>query len=192
MKVVTPALTSLLICACASSPPIRYYVLDPVGPARDGSAAPEAPLQIASVHLPPALDRREIVREDTANRLTVSGPNRWGAPLPDMTQRVLSQNLMLRLAPGKVVLPGQPAPAGANAISVDIVQFGADANGMIVLEGSWAIVPGGNEVAAASHRFQLGQRAVGSDYVEQAHIMSLLLGQLADEIASKVAQHGGH
>ena len=159
---------------------------------RDVSQSTGEPLQIASVRLPSALDRREIVREDTPNKLTVSNQDRWGAPLADMTQRVLSQDLTLRLAPGRVVLPGQPAPAGTSAISVEIVEFGADASGSMVLDGSWSIVPGGSDTAVATQRFQLRQPAVHGDYAEQAHVMSILLGQLADEIATQVTQGSGH
>lgn len=192
MKEVTLALTASLMCACASSPPIHYFVLDPVAPAGELSRASGDPLQIASVRLPPALDRRQMVREDTANKLTVSDQDRWGAPLQDMTQRVLSQNLMLRLAPGRVVLPGQPAPAATAAISVDVVEFGVDASGAIVLDGSWSIVPSGSDVAVASYRFQLSERAVNGDFAEQAHLMSELLGHLADAIATKVGERGLH
>jgi uncharacterized lipoprotein YmbA len=132
------------------------------------------------------------VREDSANKLTVSNQDRWGAPLQDMTQRVLSQNLMLRLAPGRVVLPGQPAPARTSTVSVDVVEFGVDAAGAIVLEGSWSIVASGSDVAVASYRFQLRQPAVRGDFAEQAHVMSVLLGQLADAIATKVGEHSLH
>jgi uncharacterized protein len=192
MKQAALALTALLTCACASSPPIHYFVLDPVAPAGAVPQASGDPLQIAGVRLPPALDRPEMVREDAANRLTVSDQDRWGAPLQDMTQRVLSQNLMRRLAPGRVVLPGQPAPAATAAISVDVVEFGVDASGTVVLDGSWSIVPSGSDVAVASYRFRLSQRAVRGDFAEQAHLMSLLLGQLADAIATRAGEHGPH
>lgn len=192
MKELTLALTSLLMCACVSSPPIRHFVLDPVAPASAGSQPSGDPLQIASVRLPAALDRPEMVREDTANKLTVSDQDRWGAPLQDMTQRVLSQNLMLRLAPGRVVLPGQPAPAGTAAISVDVVEFGVDAGGNVVLDGNWSIVPSGSDAAVANYRFQLSQRAVPSDFADQAHVMSVLLGQLADAMAGRLDERSLH
>jgi uncharacterized protein len=189
MKDVALALGSLLLCACASSPPIRYFVLDPIVPSSEPSQVSGDALQITSVHLPSTLDRLEMVREDAANKLTVSDQNRWGAPLPDMTQRVLSQNLMLRLPPGRVVLPGQPAPAGTSAISVEVVEFGVDASGTVVLEGSWSVVPSGSEEAVATYRFRLGQRAVHPDFVEQAHVMSVLVGELADSIATNGGEH---
>ena len=186
MKEVTIALTSLLICACASSPPIRFFTLDPIAPAGDVSKVPGDPVQIVSVRLPATLDRRQMVREDAPNKLTISDQNRWGAPLPDMTQRVLSQNLMLRLAPGRMVLADRPAPAGTSSISVEVLQFGTYAADTIVLDGSWSVVPSGTDVAVASHRFQLSQHAASEEYEEQARVMSVLLGQLADSMAHEL------
>jgi len=187
MKEVALSLAALLVCACASSPPVNFFVLDPIAPAGVAANAAGDPLQVTRVHMPATLDRREIVREDAPNKLTISGQNRWGAPLPDMTQRVLSQNLTLRLPAGRVVLPDQPALDRTSSISVDILQFGADASGTMVLDGSWSVVPSGTEAARASHRFQLSQRAVRDDYAEQARVMSVLLGQLADVIAHQMS-----
>lgn len=190
MREVTISLTSVLICACASSPPVRYFVLDPIPPASDTAKTAGDPVQIASVHVPSTLDRREIVREEAPNKLTISNQNRWGAPLPDMTQRILSQNLMLRLPAGEVILPQQPAPASTGSISVDVLQFGVDASGTVVLDGSWSLVPSGTEVAAANYRFQLSQRAIAGDYADQARVMSILLGRLADSIVHELHTRG--
>jgi uncharacterized protein len=187
MKEVALSIAALLVCACASSPPVDFFVLDAVVPAGVAASVPGDPLQVTRVHMPATLDRREIVREDAPNKLTISSQKRWGAPLPDMTQRVLSQNLMLRLPAGRVVLPDQPAPDRTSSISVDILQFGADASGTIVLDGSWSVVPSGTEAARASHRFQLSQRAIRDDYAEQARVMSVLLAQLADAIAHQMS-----
>jgi uncharacterized lipoprotein YmbA len=188
MREAAISLTSLLICACASSPPVRYFILDPVAPAREVATPHGDPVQIVSVRLPPTLDRRQIVREEAPNQLTVSKQDRWGAPLADMTQRVLSKDLMLRLSPARVVLPGEPAPGGTQVISVDVLEFGVNASGSLVLEGNWSIVPSGSDVSVASHHFQLSRGAVGSDSAEQAQGMSLLLGQLADAMAVELGK----
>jgi len=105
-----------------------------------------------------------------------------------MTQRALSQDLMLRLSAARVVLPGEPAPAGTRAISVHILEFGVQAKGTIVLDGNWSIAPSGSDVAVASHHFQLTRGADGGDSAEQAHGMSVLLGQLADSIAAELSK----
>jgi uncharacterized protein len=188
MREATISLASLLICACASSPPVRYFILDPVPPARAVATPPGDPVQIVGVRLPPTLDRRQIVREEAPNQLTVSKQDRWGAPLADMTQRVLSKDLMLRLSPTRVVLPGEPAPGGTQVISVDVLEFGVNASGSLVLEGIWSIVPSGSDVPVASHPFRLRRGAVRSDSAEQAHGMSVLLGQLADAMAAELGK----
>ena len=175
--------TCLLIYGCASSPAVHFYALDAVTPAADVAPASGDPVQIASVHMPATLDRRQIVREEAPNRLTISDENRWGAALPDMTHRVLSEDLMLRLPAGRVVLPQQPPTARTGAISVDILSFGVDATGTVVLDGSWSLVPHGEETAGASHRLQLRQPAIHGDYADQARVMSVLLGQLSDSMA---------
>jgi uncharacterized protein len=184
MRMTTILLLSPLLCACASSPPVRFFVLDPAAPASGTGREPGAAVQIASVHIPATLDRRQMVREEAPNKLTVSGQNRWAAPLADMTQAILSQDLSLRLAPGRLVLPEQPPPPGTSALSVDIVQFGPDARGSVVLDGSWSLVPGGAELAVASFPFHLSQPSSSGDYAAQARAMSILLGRLADSMAS--------
>jgi uncharacterized protein len=184
LKEVAVSLASVvLICACASSPPVRYLVLDPVGLQGEVWQRSGDPVHVTSVRLPATLDRREVVRQEAPNVLTVSKEYRWAAPLQDMAQRVLSQDLAARLTPGKVILPGQPAPAGTSAISVEVLEFGVAAGGSIVLDGSWSIVPGGSEIPAASYRFQLHQPATGRDFAAQAQAMSVLVGRLADSIA---------
>lgn len=191
MRDPTIALASLLICGCSSSPPIQFFVLDAVAPHTAVSQDLTHRVQIAGVRMPATLDRQEIVREEVPNKLTISDRNRWGASLADMTARVLSQNLMLRLSADCVVLPEQPAPAGTSEISVDVVQFGVDATGQVVLDGSWSIVPSGRDAALASYHFRLRERPTQTDYGEQARAMSLLLGQLADSIARELRAGDG-
>ncbi len=190
MRAATISLTSLLMGACASSPPVHYFILDPVAPGDSVPRTPGNPVQIASVHVPPALDRRQIVREDVPNQLTLSREDRWGAPLGDMTQRVLSQNLMMRLAPGRVVLPGEATPAKIDAISVELLEFGARGGGRIALDGNWSLVPDGSDVAVAHYHFHLTRDAIGSGSQAQAQAMSRLLGELADSMAAELSKVG--
>ena len=48
-------------------------------------------------------------REEAPNSLTIDAQDRWGASLADVTQRVLSRDLLLWSAPGGLVLTQQPA-----------------------------------------------------------------------------------
>ncbi|HVN46132.1 MAG TPA: PqiC family protein [Steroidobacteraceae bacterium] len=182
MKQATLSLLWLLSCGCASSPPVRFFVLDPVAPATPERIPTDHPVQLSGVRVPALLDRRELVREEAPHRLTIDPLERWGAPLADLTERVLSQDLLLRLAPGEFVLADQPPPAGSRTISVQILEFGVDASGKVVLEGSWAIVASGSEAAMESHHFLLSEPGVAKDAAGQARLMSALLGELADSM----------
>ena len=86
-----------------------------------------------------------------------------------------------------MVLPGEPARGGTQAISVAVLEFGVTAGGALVLEGNWSSAPSGSEASIASHHFQLTRATVRSDSAEQAQAMSVLLGQLAAAIAAELA-----
>jgi len=181
MRAVVACAVSLILTGCASSPPTRFYTLDAV-PAQSRAPQPGAPLQVAAVHMPASLDRREIVSQSGPNRLEVSDENRWGAPIAEMTRRVLTEDLLERLPAGAVILPDQPAPANANALVLDILRFERDSSGEVILRGSWALLPPQSNAPLAMRNVDL-RAAAGADYAAQAQAMSGLVGQLADQIA---------
>jgi uncharacterized protein len=181
------ALIALALAACASSPPTQFYSLSAV-PGQSAASPPQGgPLQVAAVHIPPILDRREIVREGAGDRLIVNGEQRWGAPFDEMVQHVLTQDLVERLPAGAVVLPGGPTPKGTGDIVVDLLQFQSDASGTVVLQGSWSLLPGGQSNPTVTRSFRYQESANAKDAGDLAGAMSRLLGRVADDIAHEVA-----
>ena len=172
-----------LLAACGSSPKTQFYTLDPVPPQAPMQAAASVPVQVAAVHIPPALDRQEIVRENAPPQLDVSDQNRWGGSLDNMIQRVLTQDLTQRLSPSSVVLPQQPAPQRHNAIVVDILQFDEDARGQVVFDGSWSLTGSDSDKPLANHHLRLSARAGSNSFSDQVAAMSHVLGELSDNIA---------
>lgn len=184
MRTSALALAGVLILAgCGSSPPTRFYVLDPAPPASQATRPAGTPVRLAAVHLPDELARTEIVSGLGANRLQVRGEDRWAAPLDDMSRRVLAQDLAERLAPGRLVLPHSPAPRGAAQLVVDVQAFGTDAAGAARLQGGWSLVEAGGQ-PVARRPFDLSESAGATGAQAQAAAMSRLLGQLADQIAA--------
>jgi len=183
------------LTACASSPPTQFYSLEPVapqGPApqSDVTTSQTAPLRIAAVHIPPALDRREIVRLGADNRLDISGLQRWGAPFDEMVQHVLTQNLVERLAANEVVLPLGPAPADTQSVVIDLLQFQSNASGNVVLQGSWSLLLPGQSAPALIRDFRYEDSAGAQSFADEAAAMSRLLARLADDIAAEArARH---
>jgi len=176
-----------LLSACGSSPKIQFYTLDPVSPQVPIHAAASIPVQVAAVHIPPTLDRQEIVRESAPHQLDVSDQNRWGGSLDNVIQRVLTQDLTQRLPPNSVVLPQEPAPPRHNAIVVDILQFDEDASGRVIFDGSWSLTASDSDKPLASHHLRLSARAGSNSYSDQVAAMSHVLGELSDNIAGELA-----
>ncbi len=192
-RIAGPLLAALfagLLTGCASSPPARFYSLTAAAPADSGGAAagasqapgPAEPLRVAAVHIPAALDRDEIVRLGPGNRLEVSGLDLWGAPLDEMVQRTLTEDLRERLPATQVVLPSSPAPAGTDRIVVDILQFQGDASGTVVFDGSWSLLPPDKTAPSLIRDIHYTETASPSDYGDQAAALSRMLGRLADDI----------
>jgi uncharacterized protein len=182
-----PAAFVIGLAACASSPPTQFYSLAAVAgqsaaPQTDSTAAHALRLRVAAVHIPPSLDRREIVRRGPGDRLDISGEHRWGAPFDEMVQQVLTQDLVTRLPADEVVMPLGPSPSGTESVVVDLLQFQSDAAGTVVLQGSWSLLASGQSSPALVRAFRY-QDSAGANFGDEAAAMSRLLGHLADDIA---------
>ncbi|HTT00673.1 MAG TPA: PqiC family protein [Steroidobacteraceae bacterium] len=181
----------LLLASCASSPPAKFFTLAPLTASEAaGGAAPVTPVQVSAVHIPPALDRQEIVRQSGPNELEISDRNRWAAPFAEMTQRVLTQDLAARRPPGSVILPKEPVPPKTGMIVVDILQFACEPSGTVVFDGAWALVPAGADAPSLSRRVHLTESANPGDYGDQVRAMSVILGRIADDMAMALAAPG--
>jgi uncharacterized protein len=176
-----------LLSGCGSSPKTQFYTLDPVPPQAPKQIAPPISVQVAAVHIPPALDRQEIVRESAPHQLDISDQNRWGGSLDNVIQRVLTQDLTQRLPPSSVVLPQEPAPAHYDAIVVDILQFDEDASDQVIFDGSWSLTGSDSDTPVAGHHLRLSAHAGSSSYSDQVAAMSEVLGKLSDNIVGEIA-----
>lgn len=176
----------LLLAGCGHSPPTRFYTLDAVPPAHAVAAGARTPVQLAAVHLPPALDRPQMVVQVAANRLEIREQDQWGAPLDEMMRRTLAQDLLARLPEGAFVPPEAPRPAGAQGLVVDVVQLQATPD-RVVLQANWSLTGGPSRDVLLSRTVQLAAPASGPDAAAQADAISRLLGQLSDQIAAALA-----
>lgn len=182
---------SLLVTACASSPPVHFFTLAPMG--TNNAPSPfKGVVQVAAVHIPATLDRQQMVRQSSTTRLKISDQHRWAAPLDQMVQRVLTQDLVQRLPQATVVLPGQSAPTDAVRVVVDILQFTTDAQGQVTFDGGWSQISStaNGKPRVRNHRLQLKLSSETGDYADQAQAMSQVLGRLAD--AMTVTLNGAH
>ncbi len=183
-----PVLLGLTLAACASSPPTRFFTLDPVPPAAPAAATADTlvPVKVDAVHVPPALDRDSMVRGESGNQLEISSEDRWAGDLGETIRRVLTQDLQSRLPAGTVIAPQAPAPASARGFVVDILTFQPQAAGEVVLDADWTLLQGAQSSPVLSRSVHLTAAAAPSAQ-GQAAAMSALLGELADGMASSLS-----
>jgi hypothetical protein len=182
MRTITAFLAVVFLAGCGSSPKTNFYTLS-VAPARTGHASISAPVQLAAVHIPPSLDRRQMVRLTNANSVAISETDRWSAPFDEMVRSVLSQDLAAQWPNGMVVLPQAPAPPGTRPLVVTIAQFGPDAGGTVRLSGSWALVDGTSGVVRREHNFEF-DAGPAENASATAAAMSQALGRLSTAISA--------
>jgi uncharacterized lipoprotein YmbA len=179
---IAAALLSAPLISCSSAP-TRIYTLYAVPPASTITPYAGPPIRIDSVHMPPALDRIEVVSDIAPGELKVSDLDHWSAPLPHVAKQALSADLVARLPPGRAIFPHLAKPEDALGVAVDILNFRADTKGAD-LEASWIITSTnlGTAPRRGSGRFRSGGSVAGA--IATAQALSALLAQVADQIVA--------
>ena len=187
--VIAAALLSALLNSCSSAP-TRLYTLYAVPPPASASTRYSGPaIRIDVVHVPPGLDRIEVVSNLSPGELKVNDLDHWSAPLSQIAKQALSADLVARLPPGRVIFPHLAKPEGTLGVSVDILDFRADSSGT-TLEAGWIITSANPETAARRGTAQFRGRGSGAGASATADALSALLAELADRIAADVAHDG--
>jgi uncharacterized lipoprotein YmbA len=139
---VAAVVAALLLSACASSAPTRYFTLEAIGPFETQptptSRYAGPPIELRSVQVPPAMDRLEMVRELSAGELALREFDHWAAPLGRLAKQTLTEDLSHRLPADRLIFPGAGGPSVRAALTVDVLSFHLidDQATMVV---SWAI-----------------------------------------------------
>jgi uncharacterized lipoprotein YmbA len=181
-------LLSLLLISCQSAP-TRIYTLYAVAPAAPVGRYAGPAIRIDAVHVPPALDRIEVVSDIAPGELEVSDLDHWSAPLGQVAKQALSADMVARLPSGRVIFPHLAKPEGAIGVNVDILDFGAGTNGAY-LEASWIITPTNSDAATRRGTGRFRGESSGTDATATAHALSTLLAQLADQIVMELSLEG--
>lgn len=181
-RVVLPVTaTLLLLAACPSSPPTRFYTLSDIPPP---AASPTGVglLTISSVTIPGEIDRPEIVRLLGSNQLSISGLNRWAAPLDETIRRVLTDDIASRVP--------SPVPGRPHSVSLDIREFYGDGKCDVTLRAVWILKQAGAQPGGAAQPVTEDIRvpSSGACPVSLPQTMSIALGRLSDRMIAAVAR----
>jgi uncharacterized lipoprotein YmbA len=175
---LTAALGMALAAGCSSSPPTRFYTLSETAP--ETAAPPGSGLvEVTGVSIPGELDRPELVRRTGPNQLSMSGSDRWGAPLDQIIRRVLSDDIVRRIP--------TPAPGKQYPVSVDIHELYGDDSCNVTLRAAWTVRQP-HAAAAQPANEEIHVPSSGACPATLAASMSVAVGQLSDRIIAGVAQ----
>jgi len=180
--------TSLaLLSACASSPPVDFYVLSPLPEAqartqslREGDLS----LGIGPLSLPDFLDRPQLVSRTAPNRLELDEYQRWGGSLRTDFVNVLAENLAHLLGSSRVqILPAEvPLPLDYRLV-VEVLRFGIAEDGQAHLKVRWALVKPATETALVRRESTYRRPRAQQDPAAQVAALSATLGDFSREVA---------
>jgi uncharacterized protein len=118
--------------ACTSAP-IRYYTLIP--PPEKPLRVPAAPLaiEVRVVHIPPQLNRYELMVRTGPTETTLLENERWASPMQDEIRDAVRLQLQRRLSR----MSGPPPSFTKLAIDIDVQRLEAELGRYVLLDASW-------------------------------------------------------
>ena len=197
LRALAVVLLFATLSGCASAPPPTLYVLEApaAGPLAAGPSAKAGPagtghrlaVALGPVTVPDYLDRTDIVRRATDNRLEFDPDQRWAEPLRAGLQRLLIGALAGRLGPDYWVTAGSGRAGQIDVeVPVDIEAFEEDAYGQAVLSASWQVRAG----AVAVRDRTSYRRVLASSRVEDRVLaLSANAADLAADLAAAIKAH---
>lgn len=192
--VLTISLATLLMAACATPPVEHLYRLDyPLASSSQTEAQYE--LVVATIKLPEAVNRQQLVIQKSATESIVSDEQRWLAPLDEQLTNALTAHLRKNLPDawlssdtginaGIAATPGNSLPRYQVKVQVDqlLIQSGEQ----LSLEASWVVLDSSRKLRKREHQV-FTVRLNGTAYEAVAPAMSEAARQLAEQVGGSVA-----
>lgn len=199
--IVTLILAGCLVSGClGSTPPIRFYVLNPaqyesslVSKTEGTDSHPqEISLEIVSLRLPQYLEKPQIVTRTSENQLEMAEYHQWGGDLRKNMTRVFARNMSALLSSPRVaVVPFRSSMSPDFRIKIDVMQFEADALGRVRLSAQWMLFRGSDGKSLATRILDLeGPEPQAPGDVEQMVArMGEVLGEFCLVMGREILNH---
>jgi len=175
-----------VLCACASSRPDHFYILSAQPQAAARPPSTSATPVVLNVTLPSLVDRPEMILNTSADTITVLEHERWGAPLADLVEQTLGQDIERRRS--DLLVGGRGAvhlKGAAVKIRVDVVQMTARQGDRVSIETHWRIIDARTSTDLAGD--EVFSTPLGQDrYAAIAQALGDCLGHLADRLVAQI------
>jgi uncharacterized lipoprotein YmbA len=181
-------MVSMLLTACGSSPPVRYFTLSSTVADGHQNSDDDVVLGVGPMRMAEYLNRTQIVTRGAGAEIKVDEFSRWAEPLEDAFHRVLSINVDNTMD-GVTVLAFPWESAVRRQVDYrllgDVIRFDADRSGSVVLETQWGIaaVDSGDVVIRARRTRYETQAEPPDDPAAIASAMNAALTKFSRDIA---------
>lgn len=153
MRTAVVALFVLLLAACGSSPPTRFYALDAPGAAPGVRALPGPSIAVGPVTVPEAVDRVQLVTRRAANEVRIEEFSQWAAPLGAEIARVVAEQLSLQ-RPDARIAPSPAAPTQPDyRVAIDVRRFELVPGEGASIDATWTVSADGKVLKSARAAF---------------------------------------
>ncbi|MCQ8105361.1 PqiC family protein [Methylomonas sp. SURF-2] len=181
------------IACVGSSPPARFYLLEPLAaldraPAVSATAKPT--LALIPVKIPQYLQRAQLVTASGKNTYLLDEWHRWAESLDDNITRVVLRDLSL-LMPADVVLNNsQYARQAKLALAISILEFHIDPEGRARMTAQWQASRGDQTLISRQSSFQVS--AENADAASKVQALNQCLFRLNREMAEALTPLGAN
>jgi hypothetical protein len=172
------------VSAGCTSAPVRYYTLTP--PSDRTAPAPEAipTIDVRVVHIPPQLNRSELMVRSGSTEVTLLENERWASPVNDEFKDALRLELQRRLGH----TTGLGPTVTKVTLDIDVQHLEADLGRYARLEASWSATlstpaQGSNGARTITCRFQADER-IDTGYAEIVEGYQRDIARLAEAIVA--------
>ncbi len=186
------ALSVALTAGCAgTSQPSRFYLLSamPEADARSYEVADEkgVAIGVGPITVAQLLDRPQIIRRESENKLALSEFDRWAEPVQANVARVLALNLGYLLSTQQISTHPWPRSWPLDyQVLVYVWRFDSNEKGRVVLRAHWMVQDKTGKNIIAQRLADISETVPAGDYEAIAAAQSKALAELSRDIAAVI------
>ena len=179
---------AIVLGACGSSPPVRYYDLEALETGYAPDKVGSSTVGVGPLRAPDYLSRPRMVTRAADATIVVNDFDRWVERLDEAIHRVLATNLDAQLDDAVVVaFPYTHISDLDYRVVGRIDRFDADADGLAVLEIQWGVIGRNDEILVQPRPARYEARSSREPkYAGIAYAMSEVVQQLSRDVAARL------
>ena len=179
---------AIVLGACGSSPPVRYYDLEALETGYAPDKVGSSTVGVGPLRAPDYLSRPRMVTRAADATIVVNDFDRWVERLDEAIHRVLATNLDAQLDDAVVVaFPYTHISDLDYRVVGRVDRFDADADGLAVLEIQWGVIGRNDEILVQPRRARYEARSSREPkYAGIAYAMSEVVQQLSRDVAARL------